>query len=132
MRLGGSFFPGATLRDLLPVLDPRPLRDLLEMGADPDLVPELVGLLRADAPVRQAALWKALEAVDQEAAAREAHQLKGALGTLGLLRLADQVGRMEACFRSARWEEARHLLEAFPAGYEEALAALLAAFPEAG
>jgi HPt (histidine-containing phosphotransfer) domain-containing protein len=125
-------FSGATLPDLLPVLDPRPLKDLLEMGADPGLMAELVGLLRADAPVRQAALWKALEATDQGAAAQEAHQLKGALGTLGLLRLADHVGRMEACLRSARWEEARHLLEAFPAGYEEALAALLATFPEAG
>jgi len=120
------------LPDLLPVLDPRPLRDLLEMGADPSLVPELVGLLKADAPVRQAALWEALEAADQEAAIREAHQLKGALGTMGVLRLAEQVGRIEASLRSARWEEARLLLEAFPAGYEEALAALLAAFPEAG
>lgn len=129
---GWFLFPGAILPDLLPVLDPRPLKGLLEMGADPGLVPELVGLLKADAPVRQAALWKALEAADQEAAIREAHQLKGALGTLGLLRLADQVGRMEACLRGARWKEARLLLEAFPAGYEEALAALLAAFPEAG
>jgi len=99
------------------------------MGADPGLVPELVELLRADAPLRQAALWKALDAWDRDTAIQEAHRLKGALGTLGLLRFADRASRMEACIREERWEEARGLLEAFPAAYEEALASLLAAFP---
>jgi two-component system aerobic respiration control sensor histidine kinase ArcB len=120
-----------TLPDLPPVLDPHLLQGLLDLGAGPDLVPELVELLRADAPVRQAALWKALDARDQDAAIQEAHRLKGALGTLGLLRFANQASRMEACFREERWEEARGLLDAVPAAYEEALASLLAAFPGA-
>lgn len=131
MRLGGFASHGVTLPDPLPVLDPQLLQGLLDMGADPGLVPELVELLRADAPVRQAALWGALDAGDQDAAIQEAHRLKGALGTLGLLRFADQASHMEACFREERWEEARALLEAVPAAYEEALAALLAAFPGA-
>ncbi|HJV39427.1 MAG TPA: Hpt domain-containing protein [Geothrix sp.] len=117
--------------DLPPVLDPRPLRDLLEMGAEPGLVTELIGLLEADVPARMAALRQALEREDGDAAIPEAHQLKGALGTMGLRRFADLGHRMEEHLRAGEWEAARHLLEAFPAAYEEALAAIRAAFPEA-
>lgn len=101
------------------------------MGAEPGLVGELVGLLRADAPVRLASLRKALEAGDQEAAIGALHQLKGALGTLGLQRFAGLVRQMEDQLREGCWGEAWGLVEAFPAAYEEALAALIAAFPEA-
>jgi len=101
------------------------------MGADPGLVRELVGLLEADAPTRLAALRKALETTDHEAAVREAHQLKGALGTLGLQRFADLARQMEDHLREGHWAVARGLAETFPAAYEEALAALQSAFPEA-
>ena len=117
--------------DLLPVLDAQPLQDLLEMGAEPGLARELIGLLEADAPLRLAALWKALEVADLEATLSAAHQLKGALGTLGLKRFADLVRQMEDQLREGHWGDARSLLESFPAAYEEALEALLKAFPEA-
>ena len=117
--------------DLLPIFDSRPLRDLLEMGAEPGLVAELVGLLEADVPARMAALRRALERDDGEAAIPEAHQLKGALGTMGFQRFADLGHRMEEHLRAGEWEAARSLLETFPAAYEEALAAIRMAFPEA-
>ena len=113
----------------LPVLDAQPLQDLLDLGAAPDLVTELVELLRLDVPARQAALRKALEDLDQESGVLEAHQLKGALGTMGLLRFSDLAGRIEAHLREGQWREARGLLEALPAAYQEALAALRATFP---
>jgi HPt (histidine-containing phosphotransfer) domain-containing protein len=112
------------------VIDPRPLQDLLELGAEPGLVGELIGLLEGDFPVRLASLRRALEASDQGAALPEAHQLKGALGTLGLPRFADLVRQLEDHLRAGRWEGGRRLLETFPAAYAEALAALRTAFPE--
>lgn len=117
--------------DLLPTLDPRPLQDLLEMGAEPDLVAELASLLKEDVPTRLAALRRALEAEDAEAGIPEAHQLKGALGTMGLLRFAELGRQMEDHLRAGEWEAARSLLEILPAAHEEALAAIHAAFPEA-
>lgn len=116
--------------DLLPVLDAQPLQDLLEMGAEPGLARELIGLLEADAPLRLAALWEAFKAADLEAALSVAHQFKGALGTLGLMRFTDLVRQMEDHLREGHWGDARSLLETFPAAYEEALKALLLAFPE--
>jgi HPt (histidine-containing phosphotransfer) domain-containing protein len=112
------------------VIDPRPLQDLLEMGAEPGLVGELIGLLEGDFPTRLASLRKALEASDKEAALPEAHQLKGALGTLGLPRFADLVRELEGHLREGRWDEARRLVGTFPAAYQEAVTALRTAFPE--
>ncbi|WP_275976150.1 Hpt domain-containing protein [Geothrix oryzisoli] len=117
--------------DPLPVIDPQPLRDLLDMGAEPGLVGELIGLLEGDVPVRLAFLRTALAASDREAALPQAHQLKGALGTMGLQRFAGLVQQLEGLLREAQWEEARRLLDTFPVAYEEALAALRSTFPEA-
>lgn len=116
----------------LPVLDPRPLRDLLEIGAGLELVQELVGLLKEDAPPRLVSLRAALEAGDGALAIQEAHQLKGALGNLGLQKFADLAARIEVQVREAHWEVARKLAEALPVAYAEALAALQEAFPENG
>lgn len=100
------------------------------MGAEPGLVQELIGLLKEDVPPRILTLEKALGAADEGLSVQEAHQLKGATANLGLQRFADLAGRIEEGAREGRWEEARELVEALPAAYSEALAALLAAFPE--
>ena len=115
----------------LPTLDPRPLQELLDIGAGPDLVQELVGRLKEDAPPRLVTLRAALEAADDATVIQEAHQLKGALGNMGLQRFADLAARIEAHVRDGRREPARALAEALPAAYEEALAALQDAFPKA-
>lgn len=115
----------------LPVLDPRPLQDLLDLGAGPELVQELIVLLREDAPPRMEAVRRAVTAGDGALALQEAHQLKGALGNLGLVRFADLARQVEDLVREGRPEAAEGILPAFPAAYEEALVALQAAFPEA-
>ena len=113
----------------LPVLDPKPLQDLLDLGADADLILELIALFQEDVPVHMAALRRALDAADAEQVLHEAHQLKGALGNLGLARFADLAGRIEAQAREGNLEQAPALVEAFPAAFEEAVQALAAAFP---
>jgi HPt (histidine-containing phosphotransfer) domain-containing protein len=101
------------------------------MGAEPGLVQELIDLLKEDVPPRLVSLRKALEASDEASALQEAHQLKGALGNLGLQRFADLARCIEEHVRGGRWESARSLAQGLPAAYEEALATLRSAFPEA-
>lgn len=113
----------------LPILDPSPLQDLLDLGAGPGLVQELVGLLREDTPARLAALDGALAAGDAGLAFQEAHQLKGSLGNLGLVRAADLARQVEGLAREGRVEAALGTARALGEAYEEALAALQAAFP---
>jgi len=114
----------------LPVLDPLPLRDLLEMGVSPTLIQELIALFQEDVPIRMAVLRTALAASDARQTRMEAHQLKGALGNLGLVRFADLASRIEACVLAGHLDQAPLLAEALPAAYEEALEALLQAHPQ--
>ena len=112
-----------------PVLDPGPLHDLLDLGVGPELIQELVGLLKEDVPSRIQAVRLGFEAGDEEQVLQEAHQLKGALGNLGLLRFADLARQVEQMAREGRLQEGGPVVSAFPAAYEEALAALAEAFP---
>lgn len=113
----------------LPPLDPRQLQSLLDLGAEPALVQELVALLEADVPARLEALRGALGAGDAPRALEEAHHLKGSLGNMGLQRFADLARQVEEAARSARLVEAAPLVAAMPEAYREGLAALKAAFP---
>lgn len=113
----------------LPILDPKPLQDLLNLGAPLGLVQELIVLFQEDVPIRMAMLRTALTAMDAQQMLMEAHQLKGALGNLGLVRFADLASRMETHAREGHLEKAPILAESLPAAYEEALCALKAAFP---
>ncbi len=115
----------------LPVLDPQPLRDLLDLGASPVLVHELITLFQEDVPARLALLQSALCARDVQQTMMEAHQLKGALSNLGLVRFAELVSRIEAPARQGHLDDLPVLADALPSAYEEALAALHSAFPEA-
>ena len=114
----------------LPILDAEPLRDLLELGAEEGLVQELIGLYQEDVPPRMLALREGLAAGDLPRMLMEAHQMKGALSNLGLVRFADMAARVEAEARSGRLVEAPALIAALPAAYDEGLAAFREAFPE--
>ena len=114
----------------LPVLDPQPLRDLLEMGVAPALIQELITLYQEDVPTHMAVLRSALTALDGRQTRMEAHQLKGALGNLGLIRFADLASRIEACAMADQLDMAPVLAEALAAAYEEALVAQLKAHPQ--
>lgn len=114
----------------LPVLDPQPLRDLLDLGASPALVQELVTLFQEDVPERLTLLQRALCAQDAQQTMMEAHQLKGALSNLGLVRFAELASRIEAQARQGHLEHLPVLADALPGAYSEALTALHSAFPE--
>ncbi|MCE1204433.1 MAG: Hpt domain-containing protein [Holophagaceae bacterium] len=113
----------------LPVLDPQPLRDLLDLGASPALVQELIALFQEDVPARLALLQRALCARDAQQTMMEAHQLKGALSNLGLVRFAESASRIEAQARRGQLDDLPLLVEALPKAYEDGLAALHSAFP---
>ncbi len=112
----------------LPVLDPQPLRDLLEIGATEGLVQELIVLYQEDIPGRVALLQKAIQGGDTRRTMAEAHGLKGALGNLGLLRFAWLVEQIETQAREGKMEAALPLGEGLPRAYEAGLGALVATF----
>jgi len=129
--------PRATDSDLaepalsdLPILDPRPLDDLLNLGGSADLIHELIALFQEDVPIRLAILKTAIEAADAPQAMMEAHQLKGSLSNMGLVRFADLVSRIESRAREGQVEKAPGITEVFSASYEEALHALNTAYPQ--
>jgi HPt (histidine-containing phosphotransfer) domain-containing protein len=115
--------------DELPVLDPKPLHGLLDLGGSLDLIHELAALFEEDVPLRLAVLRAAVDVSDRPGIMAEAHQLKGALGNLGLARFAELAARIESLAREERLEQIPRLAAALPAAYEEALDALNAAFP---
>jgi len=114
----------------LPILDPRPLRDLLELGASPALIQELIVLFQEDVPTRLALLRAALAAGDGRQTRMEAHQLKGALSNMGLARFAELASGIEACVLEDHLERAPALAEGLPAAYDDALQALKQAYPQ--
>jgi HPt (histidine-containing phosphotransfer) domain-containing protein len=124
-----SRFPEVTLSDL-PVLDPKLLQDLLDLGAPQGLVQELIALFQEDVPERIAALRMALGSLDAGQTLQEAHQLKGALGNMGLVRFADMASRIEIHAREGHLEQAPVVADALSAAYDQALLALIEAFPE--
>lgn len=113
----------------LPILDPRPLRDLLDLGSSTELIHELIDLFREDVSPRLALLKTALDDSDGSRVMMEAHQLKGALSNLGLVRFADLASRIEAEVRAGHLDQAGKLAAGLAAAYEEALHALNTAYP---
>lgn len=113
-----------------PAFDPQQIQSLLDLGAERSIVQELVDLLEADVPGRLAALERALAKGDAVCAVAEAHHLKGALGNMGLVRVAELARRIEEGARTDRLPEIALLFPAMPEAYREGLAALKAAFPD--
>lgn len=99
------------------------------MGASAELAQELIALFQEDVPARLDLLKAALAGGDAGQALAEAHQLKGSLGNLGLLRFADLAARLEALVREGRLDLAPALADAMPGAYAEALRALQETFP---
>ena len=128
MDRGESRLPEPVLSDL-PILDPLPLHDLLDLGGSAELIHELIALFQEDVPMRLEVLNTALSASDASQAMMEAHQLKGALSNLGLTRFADLASQIESHVREGRLDQAFRLAEGLPASYEEALHALNMAYP---
>ena len=116
----------------LPILDPRPLNDLVQLGGSSELVQELIALFEEDVPVRLAILKTALAASDLSQTLMEAHQLKGALSNMGLVRFTELASQIESQAREGKLDrEAGMTDEALSAAFEEALRALKMAYPKA-
>ena len=115
--------------DPLPVLDPRPLQDLAGLGTDSALIQELIDLLASDTPPRLEALAVAVTAGQAHRVVEEAHQIKGSVGNLGLMRMSHLAGQIEARGRLGRLEGLLPMVEALEGAYQEGLAALKKAFP---
>jgi HPt (histidine-containing phosphotransfer) domain-containing protein len=115
----------------LPVLDPNPLQDLLDIGAGLEVVRELIDMLREDVPIRMVQLKAALESSDVKLVMMEAHQLKGSLSNLGLVRFADLARLVEEQARAGSLEGVPAWLEQFPGAFAEGIQALDQAFPSA-
>jgi len=113
----------------LPILDAQPLRDLMDMGAEDGLLQELFALYQEDVPPRMAAVQEGLAAGDLKRILMEAHQMKGALSNLGLLRFSNLAARIEGEARAGALVEAPALIALLPAAYAEGLAAFREAFP---
>jgi HPt (histidine-containing phosphotransfer) domain-containing protein len=114
----------------LPILDPNQLGSLLDLGADLDLVRELVGLFVEDVPPRLISIQKALAEGNVDQVMEDAHHLKGSLGNMGLLRFADLARQMEEEARAGSLKSAPELLEAMHSAFPEGHAALKEAFLE--
>jgi len=114
----------------LPILDPRPLNDLLDLGGSTGLIHELIDLFQEDVPTLLAILKTALDASDAPQVMMEAHQLKGALSNMGLVRFADLVAGIESHARDGQLEQVAGIAGTFSAAYEEALQALTTAYPQ--
>ncbi|HJW72486.1 MAG TPA: Hpt domain-containing protein [Geothrix sp.] len=113
----------------LPILDPSPLQDLLDIGAGMDVVRELIGMLREDVPSRLVLLRTALDAADARTVMMEAHQLKGSLGNLGLARFSNLARLIEEQARAGSLEGVAAWVDQIPGACEESLKALDEAFP---
>ena len=115
----------------LPILDPQPLRDLLDLGAEEGLIQELIGMFQEDIPPRLEALRAGLASGDMTKIMMESHQMKGALSNLGLVRFAEMAALIETEARAGILDRTQATTESLPAAYDEALAALQQAFPSA-
>ena len=113
----------------LPILDPQPLQDLLDLGAETGLVQELIALYVEDVPPRIQAVQEGLVTGDLAKILMEAHQMKGALSNLGLVRFADLAARIEGEARAGRLEATPAIIPTLASAYDEALAAMNQAFP---
>lgn len=115
--------------EVLPVLDPHQLRSLLDLGAEPALIQELLDLFELDIPPRLVSLEAAVAAGDAAGIMEEAHHLSGSLGNMGLSRFADLARCLEEHGREGRMAEAAPLVAAMPQAYREARIALRETFP---
>jgi HPt (histidine-containing phosphotransfer) domain-containing protein len=100
---------------------------VVDLGTDP--VGALVDLFVDDAPSRIAALRAACVAGDAREAAKVAHLMKSAAGSIGARAYAARCGQVEQLAATGRLDEAGTQLDHFPADLtaaKDALAALLA------
>lgn len=111
-----------------PSTDARPDPDvgaaLAAMGGDAELFAEVAQVLVDEAPRQLARLRAALAAGDLATAHREAHTLKGSLGSFAAQAAQAAAAALESAARDGRREDCRPLYERLAAATGAVLAAL--------
>jgi HPt (histidine-containing phosphotransfer) domain-containing protein len=97
-----------TFPEELAVLDVSYLQEI--SGGERELICEIVAVFREDVPPRIAAIHAAVTSDDIAEAARLAHALKGAAGSLGAQRLEQIAYRLEQCGKARQARECQQLL----------------------
>jgi len=113
-------------------LDETIVRSLMSVDDDGTLMDEIVATFARIAPVRIAALRKAVRAGDAAALERAAHSFLGSCGNLGCRRMAELCARLEVLGRAgstAGAAETVHEIEAAYAAIKPALLALPSRHP---
>jgi HPt (histidine-containing phosphotransfer) domain-containing protein len=85
--------------DPAPDFDPVPLVALRE-ATDAETVRDVIGIFADDAPTALAALDQALVGGDAEGVRKSAHRMKGAAGTIGLIKAQDCCLRIEGAAKA--------------------------------
>ena len=99
----------------------RPEAILQGVGDDVELARELLQAYSEDAPLRLAALRKAIADNDPESSSRTAHSLKGMSGVVRIQPLAEMSLGMELTARAGNMDEVRRRFPALEAALAQAL-----------
>jgi len=111
--------------DVLPVLDPAVLKQLLALdGGGKGLLKEMAVLFREDIGGRLTAIEAALAAGNIDGIAQEAHAIKGAAGAVGARRLQSQAQEIERGARAGAIGAAADRVADLRPSFEEAAVAL--------
>jgi len=110
------------------VIDMRLIEGIRSLNADgqPDLLAELVGILKDTTPAILDALESAVESGDERVTQRLAHRLKGGSGNVGARRMARLCSDFEQAVKEGSADAAsqKRTVEAIRQAYGEALLAL--------
>lgn len=91
-------------------LDPDTVAELRRMSADsPGFLPQLVGIFKANAPARVAAIRDAIASRDGAALEHTAHTLRSNCSMLGAMRMAEYCRQLEALAAEADFDGAAAL-----------------------
>ncbi|MEZ4361840.1 MAG: Hpt domain-containing protein [Kofleriaceae bacterium] len=109
-----------------PILDLQVLEEIraLQNPDKPDLLAELLRMFLDRSPEQVRGIVAAAAAPDAALLSRNAHALKGACGNLGLVAMADLLGKIERLARRDQLTEAAPLVERLPSAHDVAAAAL--------
>jgi HPt (histidine-containing phosphotransfer) domain-containing protein len=82
---------------------------MARVESDPELLRTLVGVFKADRPLRMGEIEEALQAEDAEALATAAHTMKGALSVFGVEPARSLAEQLEERGRQGRLDDVRDL-----------------------
>jgi signal transduction histidine kinase/DNA-binding NarL/FixJ family response regulator len=131
---GAASAPGSAPAENSQIVEALNTKDLLmRVGGNPKVLRDVARIFLEDTPKRMSAIRKAIKHQDGEALARAAHALRGSIGMLGAMEIADEARQIETMGRSgnaagagktlasfeAKLSGFKHLLEGIAAGHRK-------------